>query len=47
MEPTEAEFNAALREALQELDGCIRAINELLEEVREVVQQEMEGVGDV
>lgn len=37
-EPTEAEYNAAVREALQELDACVVSINALLEEVKEVVQ---------
>jgi hypothetical protein len=37
LEPNEAEFKAAVREALQELDVCVGSINELLEEVREAV----------
>lgn len=39
LEPTEAEFNAAVREALQELDVCVVGINDLLDEVREAVQE--------
>jgi hypothetical protein len=35
LEPNEAEFKAAVKEALQELDACVTSINELLEEVRE------------
>jgi hypothetical protein len=37
LEPNEAEFKAAVKEALQELDACVTSINELLEEVREAV----------
>jgi len=39
LEPTEAEFNAAVREAVQELDACVVGINDLLDEVREAVQE--------
>lgn len=37
LEPTEAEYNAAVREALQQLDACVVGINDALEEVREAM----------
>ncbi|KAF6254058.1 DNA repair REX1-B-domain-containing protein [Scenedesmus sp. NREL 46B-D3] len=36
-EPTEAEYNAAVREALQQLDDCVLGINDVLQEVQEAV----------
>ncbi|WIA34400.1 hypothetical protein OEZ86_012736 [Tetradesmus obliquus] len=39
MEPTEAEYNAAVREALQQLDECVVGINEVLQEVQEAVTE--------
>jgi hypothetical protein len=40
LEPSEAEYTAAVREALQQLDGCVAAINDALEEVREAIDDE-------
>jgi hypothetical protein len=37
LEPNEAEYAAAVKEALQELDTTVLSINELLEEVREAL----------
>ncbi len=37
LEPNEAEYAAAVKEALQELDATVVSINELLEEVREAL----------
>jgi hypothetical protein len=39
LEPTEAEYNAAVREALQQLDECVVGINEVLQEVQEAVAE--------
>jgi hypothetical protein len=37
LEPNEAEYAAAVKKALQELDTTVLSINELLEEVREAL----------
>eukprot|EP00879_Flechtneria_rotunda_P030416 GHRR01033046.1.p1 GENE.GHRR01033046.1~~GHRR01033046.1.p1 ORF type:complete len:252 (+),score=104.38 GHRR01033046.1:970-1725(+) len=39
LEPTEAEYKAAVEEAVQKLDICVTGINEVLEEVRYAVQE--------
>jgi hypothetical protein len=39
LEPTEAEYNAAVREALQQLDECVVGINEVLQEVQDAVAE--------
>ncbi|KAF8061303.1 yqkD [Scenedesmus sp. PABB004] len=38
-EPSEAEYSAAVREALQALDGCVEGINEALEELRDAAAE--------
>jgi hypothetical protein len=39
LEPTEAEYTAAVREALQQLNGCVSGINEALDDVRDAVAE--------
>jgi hypothetical protein len=39
LEPTEAEYTAAVRECWQELDACVDGINEALEEVRDAMYE--------
>ncbi len=43
-EPTEAEYSAAIREALQQLDACVIAINEALQDVQDAVDNFEEGM---
>lgn len=46
LEPTEAEYSAAVKEALQELDACVVGINEVLEEITYAVQELTEQAED-